>query len=221
MTARSKTVRIKLSNGDSIASVLRSPPHFEKAVVIANGAGAAMDHEFISYFHEALADSGYLSVKFNFPYQEHGRRAPDSKGRLEDCYLRVYAYLVEQIGITPDAIVLGGKSMGGRIASQIANRTQIKKLVFLGYPLHAPGRPDRLKTAHLGAVRARMLFLQGDRDRLADIEKLRQTIATLPKARLVEFAGADHSFAVPKKSGIDPETLRQRMVNAMCKFIGP
>ena len=142
---------------------------------------------------EALASRGVAVVRFNFPYVEAGRRAPDPQPRLEACYRAVATAVAREM----PRPFLGGKSMGGRIASHVvANGFAAAGLVFLGYPLHPPGRPERIRDAHLKGVSVPMLFLQGTRDPFATPSLLHNTIKALRMTKLVEVEGGDHSFKV-------------------------
>jgi predicted alpha/beta-hydrolase family hydrolase len=142
---------------------------------------------------EALAERGVAVLRFNFPYMEAGRRAPDPQPRLEACYRAV----AEAVAAEFRRVYLGGKSMGGRIASHVvADGFPAVGLIFLGYPLHPPGMPERIRDAHLRTVSVPMLFLQGTRDPFATPDLLHEKIQRLPTARSVEIADGDHSFRV-------------------------
>jgi len=139
-------------------------PGVGSALVLAHGAGAGMNHEFIRFFHEGLASNGVLSVKFNFPYMEAGRKAPDRSDKLEETFRKVLEVMTND-GLGADRIFIGGKSMGGRMASHLVARgTRVAGLVLLGYPLHPPGKPGQLRVAHFSEIRCPALFVQGTRD---------------------------------------------------------
>jgi len=171
------------------------------AVVLGHGAGGDRGGGFLVRCAEALAASGRAAVLYNFPYSERGRRVPDPASILEAAAAAVAAYARE--ALQAENVVLGGKSMGGRIASQaVAHGTPADALVFLGYPLHPPGHPERLRDRHLPAISIPMLFLQGTRDAFARwdlIEEVAQRLGS--RARLERIEDGDHSFAVPKRSG--------------------
>ncbi len=181
------------------------------SLVLAHGAGANQDNAFMVKFAGAVAARGIETITFNFLYTEAGRRLPDKNDRLEACWRRIIA--ASRDGEIGDArkrgrLALGGKSMGGRIASQIAadGRTDIAGLVFLGYPLHPPGRPDKPRSKHLPAIRAPMLFVQGSRDAFGTPDELTPVLATLEApAELCVVAGGDHSFKVTKKAPLPQE----------------
>jgi predicted alpha/beta-hydrolase family hydrolase len=153
-----------------------------------------------------LAQRGIDAITFNFLYTERGGRLPDKNDRLETCYRAVIAAMREQPALAGARLAIGGKSMGGRIASQVAARGNVGDLaglVFLGYPLHPPGKPERLRAAHLPRIAAPMLFVQGARDTFGTPEELAPIIADLaPRAELYVVAGGDHSFKVRKSDGL-------------------
>ena len=173
------------------------------AVVLAHGAGNDMHNPFLSAIHLGLAERGFLSLKFNFPYTEQGRKAPDRMPRLEATWRAVLAALRADPRLAPGRLILGGKSMGGRVASHLAAGGEpCDGLVFLGYPLHPAGKPEQLRDAHLHAIACPMLFIQGTRDPLCRLELLLPVLARVgTRARLYRIEGGDHSFRVPKKLG--------------------
>ena len=162
---------------------------------------------------EALAGRGIAVVRFNFPYTEAGRRVLDPQPRLEACYRAVAAAVA---GEAPRPF-LGGKSMGGRIASHVvADGFPAAGLVFLGYPLHPPGKPERIRDAHLKRISVPMLFLQGSRDSFATPDLLHETVMSLPTAKLVEIEGGDHSFKVIGRSSTE---ITAQLVEAIGSFV--
>ena len=176
-------------------------------LILAHGAGANQASSFMVRFATSLAARGLDTVTFNFVYTEQRRRLPDRNDKLEHCY-RTVIEAVRGGKFHDDArrrkLVIGGKSMGGRIASQVAAAGQegIAGLVFLGYPLHPPGRPDKLRSKHLPDIRAPMLFVQGSRDAFGTPEELRPVIRGLKApADLCVIEGGDHSWKVPKSAG--------------------
>jgi predicted alpha/beta-hydrolase family hydrolase len=173
------------------------PPGADAVLVLAHGAGSGMRSPFIAGFAEGVGRLGVATLRFEFPYMQAGRRAPDRPQVLLEAWDDAFAQGVERAGGRP--VFAGGKSMGGRIASMAAaGGMAAVGLVFLGYPLHPPGRPEKIRDAHLDAVPVPMLFLQGSRDPFARPDLLAGVIARLgPRARQVEIAGGDHSFRVP------------------------
>jgi hypothetical protein len=154
-------------------------------------------------FASGLAARGIDIITFNFLYCEQGRRIPDPNDKLEACYRAVIEAVRDQMK-SRDALAIGGKSMGGRIASQVAASGigELAGLVFLGYPLHPPGRPDRPRAKHLSDIKAPMLFVQGSRDAFGTPDELRPIVTSLePPAGLYVVEGGDHSFKVRKGAG--------------------
>jgi predicted alpha/beta-hydrolase family hydrolase len=146
----------------------------------------------------ALAARGIGTVRFNFPYSESGRKVPDKQPALERCYRAV----VERVAGRAERLFLGGRSMGGRIASHLAaDGVATAGLVFLSYPLHPPGRPERVRDAHLYGITAPMLFIQGTKDTFAEPELLARTLERLPTATLHRIEGGDHGLKVRGRPG--------------------
>jgi uncharacterized protein len=181
--------------------------------ILAPGAGVGHDSEFIVGFGERLRDRGLDVITFNFPFLEKGSKKPDGTARLEHCYLRVIDH-VARSAIATQPLIVGGKSMGGRIASYMAARPggfdhAIAGLMFLGYPLHAPQRPQQLRVAHFPDITVPMLFVQGTRDPFgtpAQIEPILSTLET--PVRIHRVVGGDHSFSLPKKwTGAEPQVF--------------
>lgn len=162
-------------------------------LVLAHGAGGDFKDQLLVRVGAKLADRGIAVLRFNFPYRESGRRAPGAQRQSEDCYRAI----IERVAGEGAPLFCGGKSYGGRIASHIvADGTAVDGLVLISYPLHAPGRQDKLRDAHLGRIAVPMLFLQGTRDSFADLDLLRSTLAKLNGARLYSLDGGDHSLKV-------------------------
>jgi hypothetical protein len=173
------------------------PPDADAVLVLGHGAGSGMRTPFMAGFAEAIGRLGVATLRFEFAYMQAGRKAPDRPPVLVEAWNAAFAEGVA--GARGRPVFAGGKSMGGRIASMAAAEGMpAAGLVFLGYPLHPPGRPDKIRDAHLDAVAAPMLFLQGSRDTFARPDLLAAVIARLgPRAEYVEVVGGDHSFRVP------------------------
>ena len=190
-------------------------------LILGPGAGAGQTSAFIVDFATGLAARGIDAVTFNFLYGEQGRRIPDPNDRLEACYRAVIAAVCEQMS-SADRLAIGGKSMGGRIASQVAAAgiADLAGLVFLGYPLHPSGRPDRLRTAHLPDIKAPMLFVQGERDAFGNPEELRPIIMRLePPPDLYVVADGDHSFKVPKRAGVTQKDIHNAVQDHVAAWL--
>jgi predicted alpha/beta-hydrolase family hydrolase len=182
------------------------------AVVLAHGAGAGQRHPFMTTVAKGLAERGWHVLTFDFPYMEASRSAPDRPEVLEESMAAAVRSLRDRREVTKNMrIVAGGKSMGGRIASQAAARgllPDVKGLFFLGYPLHPPGKPQQRRDRHLSDVPVPMLFVQGSRDTFGTPEELRPVVDRLGgRATLVVVEGGDHSFAVPKSAGSREQVL--------------
>jgi predicted alpha/beta-hydrolase family hydrolase len=186
------------------------------------GAGAGHTSSFMVDFATGLAARGIDIVTFNFLYSEEGRRIPDPNERLEACWRAVIAAVSQRLTPGPGRLAIGGKSMGGRIASQVAAAGigDLVGLVFLGYPLHPPGRPDRLRAKHLTEVRVPMLFVQGSRDPFGTPDELQPVIAQLdPQAELYAIEGGDHSFKVRKRSGARQEDVHRSIQDRIAAWL--
>ena len=172
------------------------------ALVLAHGAGAGQAHPFMVAMARGLAERGLSVATFDFPYMTARRRVPDKAPVLEDAWREAVAAAREVFPELP--LFIGGKSMGGRIASHIAAQGGAGRLagvIFLGYPLHPPGAPDRRRDAHLPLVAEPMLFVQGSRDTFGTGDEIRALVPTLQRATLHEVSEGDHSFKVPKRAG--------------------
>lgn len=228
-TPRRHTAMIPVDRGMQVSAVVAEPAEYRAgetdAIVLAHGAGADMHHPFMTFFHDALARAGWLSVKFNFPYKELGRKAPDPAARLEDAYERVLEHVRGTLRPAPDRLFIGGKSMGGRIAANVAakeaeaGRPGVAGLVFLGYPLHAPKRHDKLRADNLLKIAAPMLFVEGTNDPFCRLDLLDEVLGRVTAAadtHLIE--GGNHDFRVPKRQGREPEDIWQEVVEAICRW---
>ena len=191
-------------------------------IVLGHGAGADQMSAFMRMAAEGLAARGLDALTFNFLYAEQKRKLPDSKERLESCYRAVIDAALNLPKLKKNRLVIGGKSMGGRIASQVAaaDGKNIAGLVLLGYPLHPPGKPDKLRDAHLKDVRAPMLFVQGSRDAFGTKEEIRGVIKKLGlPAKLYVVEGGDHSFKVPKSAGMTPQQVHESVMKEIADWL--
>ena len=206
-----RDLKCSVPGGADVSAVLVRPPDARAIVVLGHGAGAGMRHRFMEAISDGLAQRGLATLRYQFPYMELGRRAPDRAPVL----VATVGAAVELARHEADDLPLlaGGKSMGGRMTSIAVSEGLAgpRGLLFFGFPLHPPGRPGTARAAHLEHVGIPMLFLQGDRDRLADLELLRTaTDPVRDLATLHVVRGADHSFHVLKRSGrTDAEALAE------------
>jgi len=168
------------------------------AVILGPGAGGTRQTPQLLGVAASLDPARYTTVLFNFPYQEARRKFPDPAEVCEQTVISVAAFARATLGAAK--VVLGGRSMGGRMASQaVAKGLACDGLAFLAYPLHPPGQETKLRDAHLGSIRVPMLFLQGTRDDFARLDLLKATVERLgPNAELALFEQADHSFKTPR-----------------------
>lgn len=170
-------------------------------LVLAHGAGSDQDHPLLVALAEGLAARGIEVVTFNFLYSEAGRGAPNRPPVLEACWRAVLDAVRAR---RPGPVAIGGKSMGGRIASMVAaaGAGELAGVVLVGYPLHPPQKPEQLRVAHLPSVTAPMLFVQGERDEFGTPDELRPFLAPIAHAELFVVAGGDHSLRVPRRGNL-------------------
>jgi uncharacterized protein len=192
------------------------------ALILGHGAGAGQTSDFIVNFAGGLAARGIDMITFDFLYREEGRRIPDPNDRLEACWRSVIEAVRERMRSDHAELAIGGKSMGGRIASQVAATGigDLAGLVFLGYPLHPPGRLDRLRAKHLSEIGARMLFVQGSRDTFGTPDELRPIVTSFePPADLYVVEGGDHSFKLRKGAGVDRQDLHHAIQDHIAAWL--
>lgn len=182
--------------GTSVSTVWIAPKGSVATLVLAHGAGAGMDHPFMAGFSRAIAKAGVSTLRFNFPYVERGKRSPDPERVLRDAWLAAFDAATSKAG--GRAVLAGGKSLGGRIASMcVADGMPAGGLVFLGYPLHPPGKQERIRDEHLYRITVPMLFLQGTKDPFATPALLAKVVRKLgDRARHEPVEGGGHSFKV-------------------------
>jgi hypothetical protein len=190
------------------------------AFVVAHGAGAGQQSGFMVRFARGMARRGITAATFDFPYISAKRSVPDKAPVLEQHWRDVLASARSEFGGLP--LVIGGKSMGGRIASHVAadGVDGVTALVFLGYPLHPPGKPQQRRDAHLPRIGQPMLFLQGSRDAFGTAAEIAALIPSLPRAALHEVAGGDHSFKVSGRSGVTQDQVIEGIMDAVAEWIG-
>jgi predicted alpha/beta-hydrolase family hydrolase len=194
-------------------------------LVLAPGAGAPQTHRWMVSMAQAVADRSIDVVTFDFLYAAARKRAPDRPPVLEATWRAAIAAVRARADLATDRLYIGGKSMGGRIATQVAAGTEpigrIAGLVLLGYPLHPPGKPQQLRSEHLSRVEAPMLFVQGSRDTFGTREELGPIVARLsPGTRMLVIEGGDHSLARPKSSGESVNQVIARVAGEVARFIG-
>lgn len=190
---REKRLTIDTERGE-VSAALTGPGKGAPILVLAHGAGRDIEDPLLVGFAVALGAASVSCLRFNFPYRELGRKAPDPEPVLRAAWEAAFERGAE-LGTPAWA---GGKSLGGRIASMVVvDDLPAAGLVFVGYPLHPPGKPERIRDAHLSSIRVPMLFLQGSKDPFARPDLLEKTLKRLgDRATLHSVEGGDHSFRV-------------------------
>lgn len=221
---KTEHIFIPFGDGDRVSGAVSVPDgEPRKGVILAHGAGNDMNQPLLVFLAEGLARAGYLALRFNFFYRERGRKAPDSPENLYQAWAGAYRYLNEYPVYSSEGIVALGKSMGGRIASQMVadGRLPVEQLIFLGYPLHAPGRKHQLRDRHLHEIKIPLRFFAGSRDSLCDLESLGGVLSRLTAPWDLEvIEGGDHSFNVPKAMGVGPQEIYGRILNKTLGWLG-
>jgi predicted alpha/beta-hydrolase family hydrolase len=212
---------LTLAVGDrEVSALLSSPAQARALLVLGHGAGAGMRHRFLEDLAEALAAAGVATLRYQFPYAEAGGRRPDPRPLLLATVRAAVAAGAAHARGLP--LLAGGKSMGGRMTSLAAAEAPlgaVRGLVFVGFPLHPAGRPGTERAAHLAAVALPMLFLQGTRDRLAELPLLEPIVRALgPRAELEIVAEGDHSFAVPRRTKRSQAEILAGLAEAVARF---
>ena len=218
-----QSVSIKVGDAGEVSAAISIPDRYsgETGIIFAHGAGNDLDHPLLLFLAESLAAEGYLTLRFNFPYREQGRKSPDSQEVLSSTWLHAVDFL-KQHQHRPAHIVAAGKSLGGRIASQLAaeGKLSAERLILLGYPLHAPGRKDKLRDRHLYEIDTPMLFFAGTRDSLCDLDLLRPVLSRLKTAWDLEIVqGGDHSFNLPKSLGKSRREVEAQILSRTLEWL--
>jgi uncharacterized protein len=215
-------LRLSVPVADTTVSALLDAPAQPKACyVFAHGAGAGMNHAFMTAIAEGLVDRGIATLRFQFPYMEQGSKRPDSPAVAQAAVRAAVEEAARQLPGIP--LFAGGKSFGGRMTSQ-AQATKplagVQGIVFVGFPLHPAGKPSTERAKHLADVKVPMLFLQGTRDELADLDLVRETTTKLGgRATLHVVDGADHSFHVLVRSGRNDVQVRDELLDVMARWM--
>jgi uncharacterized protein len=187
--------------------------------VVGHGAGAGRNSPFMVRFAEGLAARGVTAATFDFPYMATGRSVPDKPAVLEASWFAAVDQARELAGPLP--LFIGGKSMGGRIASHIASQgcPGLAGLFFLGYPLHPPGAPDKRRDAHLPAVQEPMLFVQGSRDPFGTADEIAALLPSLQHATLHVVPDGDHSFKVRARAGLKQDQVIEGIMDTVVAWM--
>jgi len=215
-----KKLSIRVSDDSTVSAILQAPADPLACYVFAHGAGAGMEHAFMTTVAEGLAQRRIATLRYQFPYMERGSKRPDTPPVAHAAVRAAVACAVREFGSL--MLLAGGKSFGARMTSQaqaIEPLPQVAGLVFLGFPLHPAGTPSTSRADHLSKVQIPMLFMQGTQDKLADLDKLRPVIAGLgARATLVTIDHADHSFHVPKRSGRNDEAVLKEVLDDVAQW---
>ncbi|HAA13314.1 MAG TPA: alpha/beta hydrolase [Cytophagales bacterium] len=216
-----ETTELTIPLAEGTTSALWLAPDQAKAqFVFAHGAGAGMRHVFMEEFSLALAQAGIATLRWQFPYMEKGSKRPDSPKIALAAWEAVAQFASQH---SPLPLWVGGKSFGGRMASLAAAEERLPKstkgIIYVGFPLHAAGKPGTQRAAHLADIPFPMLFLQGTRDALADLSLLEPLLAPVATATLAIFEGADHSFKTLKRLGITEEAIREEMIDRIATWV--
>jgi len=195
------------------------PKGASTTIALAHGAGAAMDSPFMEFFAKGLAKRGYRVARFEFPYMAGKRLTGKQKPPDRDPILReTWMAVVKKLG--ENQLVIGGKSMGGRIASLIADEADVKGLICLGYPFHPVGKPEKLRVEHLQTIKTPTLIVQGERDPFGSREEV-EGYELSPAIRIAWMTDGDHSFKPRKASGRSEQQNWESAIEEIISFLQP
>jgi predicted alpha/beta-hydrolase family hydrolase len=215
-----ESITITGDHGIEVSGLLQTPPQPRACYVLAHGAGAGMKHRFLGAVAAELSQRGIATLRYQFPYMERGAKRPDPP-HIAHAAVRAAVAAASQ-ALPGVALIAGGKSFGGRMTSQAQAKTPlpgVRGLAFLGFPLHPAGKPSQDRATHLFDVHIPMLFLQGTRDTLAQLDQLEPVCEALgARATLQLFADADHSFHVPARSGRSDAQVLGEVLDALAAW---
>jgi predicted alpha/beta-hydrolase family hydrolase len=229
MPDEAEQLTVKVNDKEEVTALLYPAGKKNRAgltAVLGHGAGANQTSGFMRMFAKGLTARGLDVMTFNFVYMEQGRSVPDQKPKLEACFRAVINAALKHKKLKNNRLIVGGKSMGGRIASQVVAGEDkesfidhVAGLVFLGYPLHPPGQSTKLRVEHLEHVRKPMLFVQGTRDALGTPDEIHPHVKDLrPAVKMFPIEGGDHSFKAPKKFGLPQEEIYETAMNEIVRW---
>ncbi|MGY4574402.1 alpha/beta family hydrolase [Bradyrhizobium sp. USDA 3256] len=220
-TSGAQPLTITVSNHGTVSALLLRPAQARSAYVFAHGAGAGMTHPSMAAIAEGLAERGIATLRYQFPYMEKGSKRPDPPAVAQATVRAAVAEAARHCGELP--LFAGGKSFGGRMTSQAQAKAPlagVRGLVFLGFPLHPAGKPSSERAKHLAEVEVPMLFLQGTRDALAELDLLEPAVKGLShRATLHVVQEADHSFHVLKRSGRNDREVMAEVLDAFAAWV--
>lgn len=213
-------VKIEISEEiGTVSGLLIKPAKATALLILSHGAGAGMEHHFMESLAQTLADHKLATLRFNFPYMEKGKGAPDRPKKAHPAIKA--AIKAGQAHAEGLKILAGGKSFGGRMTSQVAAAGElgpVQGVVYFGFPLHPAGKPSVDRAIHLKDIKLPQLFLQGTRDTLARYDLIAEVCADLETAKLVKMEGGDHSFKTLKRSGISAEEVMEKLAQETASF---
>lgn len=219
MSADPQPITITVNEGQKVSGLLQSPREPVACYVLAHGAGAGMTHPFLAEIARGLTERGVATLRYQFPYMERGSKRPDAPP-LAHATVRAAVMEAARLKIP---LFAGGKSFGGRMTSQaqaLSPLPGVRGLVFLGFPLHPPGKPSDERAKHLLEVQIPMLFLQGTRDEFANLDLLKPLCKKLKRRATLKLVhDADHSFHVPARTGRKDPEVREDLLNIMAEWI--
>lgn len=222
MTTDAQPLTLTVDTASTVSALLQTPANARACYVFAHGAGAGMAHSFMAAVAAGFAARGIATLRYQFPYMERGSKRPDTPAVAHAAVRAAVAEAAKRCPGLP--LVAGGKSFGGRMTSQAQAASPlpgVRGLVFFGFPLHTAGKPSIERAAHLAKVDCPMLFLQGTRDELAEVELITGVTKDLgPRATLELVADADHSFHVPARSGRKDAEVLEGLLDVAAGWIG-
>jgi predicted alpha/beta-hydrolase family hydrolase len=221
MSPKTERIVIRVDDDLTVSGLVQAPAGSRACYVLAHGAGAGMEHPFMGAIADGLAERSIATLRYQFPYMERGSKRPDSPATA---HAAVRAAVTQASKLfAPLRLYAGGKSFGGRMTSQaqaLMPLPSVEGLVFLGFPLHAAGAPSSERAKHLREVQKPMLFVQGTRDKLADLERMQSLVSDLgPIATLMQIAEADHSFHVLARSGRNDDEVMEEMLDGLSAWM--
>jgi predicted alpha/beta-hydrolase family hydrolase len=221
MPMNPQPVAFSVNETHRVSGLLLAPGDSRACYILAHGAGAGMTHPFLASIANGLSERNIATLRYQFPYMERGSRRPDPPGLA---HATVRAAVLEASRVLPElALFAGGKSFGGRMSSQaqaLEPLPGVRGLIFLGFPLHPPGKPSKDRGQHLFDVRVPMLFLQGNRDDFADPDLITGLCEDLgERAVFKPFQDADHSFHVPARTGRKDLDVRNELLDSLAGWV--
>ena len=222
MNTAAEALQIQIVPGELVSALLMQPPQARACYVFAHGAGAGMTHASMEKVAAGLAERGIATLRYQFPYMEKGSKRPDAPAVAHAAVRAAVSEAGRRCGALP--LIAGGRSFGGRMTSQaqaLSPSPGVRGLAFLGFPLHPAGKPSSERAKHLTGVNIPMLFLQGTRDALAELNLLEPVVKDLgSRAQLRLLEGADHSFHVLKSSGRNDREVMDEALDAFVAWVG-